>query len=716
MVTFLLMFLTKILRKKSGVPKKDMHVKRVNLLFTVHNHQPVGNYDHVFKEATERCYLPFIEVLEKHPGVRISLHYSGPLWEWFTGKAPEIFPKLQGLLDRGQIELLTGGFYEPVLHAIPYRDALGQIDMAKRFVGEKFKYNSKGIWLAERVWDPALPRLLSEAGIIYTFIDDHHFTCCGLKAEELSGYYVTEREGYPLYLFPISKRLRYLIPFHQVEETIDCLQGIAGVDGEAGITYGDDGEKFGMWPGTYVWVYEKGWLEDFFSALEENDDWINMLTCSEYIDTHAPSARVYLPSSSYEEMTEWAGGMWENFMLKYPEANNMHKKMLYVSGLVDEAEARKEEAAFGTSPAQRELYKGQCNCAYWHGIFGGLYLADLRHAVYEHLINAEDIASKKLFGTDEWIKSQSIDFDKDGYDEVLISNGKINACFDVDYGGALFELDYKPKLFNLADTISRKEEAYHHQLKEANIPEQKEEEHVSIHEMRKVKGAGLGSELFYDWHRRYSFLDHFLKEGTTLEDFRRCQYGEAGDFVNQPYEISGIDSEDRGISLRLKRKGSIYAAENRQEIEIKKNFFIPRDDAVIRVNYEIVNNDRQEINLWFGIEFNLAFPYGDNPEKYRFSCERDGSPWRDRGHFECLSGAGEMVDVKTLQMMDEHGRFVITFGFEHPAMVWRFPLETVSRSEEGFEKSCQGLVILANWKLSVSGQDKDRIFVKVVID
>ena len=692
-------------------------MKKVNLLFAVHNHQPVGNFDHVFKEATEKCYLPFIEALENHPGVRISLHYSGPLWEWFMERAPEIFSKIQGLLNRGQIELLAGGFYEPILHAIPYRDAMGQIEMAKRFVGEKFKYNPEGIWLAERVWDPALPRLLSEAGIRYTFVDDHHFTCTGLKAEELSGYYVTEREGYPLYLFPISKRLRYMIPFHQVEETIEYLQGMATVEEGVAVTYGDDGEKFGMWPGTYIWVYEKGWLEDFFGALEENKDWINMITFSEYIDRYAPTGRIYLPSSSYEEMMEWAGGMWENFLVKYPEANNMHKKMLYVSGLVDEAEARKKDAISGTSPALVELYKGQCNCAYWHGIFGGLYLGHLRHAVYEHLINAENIADKEMHGTSEWIKGERIDFDKDGYDEVLISNKKINAYFDVDHGGALFELDYKPKSFNLADTLSRKKEAYHHKLKENLTPEHEEEEPSSIHEMKKMKKGDLGDQLFYDWYGRYSFLDHFLGDGTTLEDFRRCQYGEAGNFVNQPYEISGIDSngENKGIRLRLKREGSVCLEGKGQEIEIRKTFFIPRDFAVIQATYEILNKDRQKTDLWFGIEFNLTFLSGDDPEKYYLFRGRDGLPWRGKGQGESLSSAGEMEDVKTLQMRDDRSGFAVTFDFEHPARIWRFPLETVSQSEEGFEKTYQGSVILAHWKLNLSSQKSGRIFVKMDI-
>ena len=35
------------------------------------------------------------------------------------------------------------------------------------------------------------------------------------------------------------------------------------------------------------------------------------------------------------------------------------------------------------------LYRSQCNDAYWHGVFGGLYLNHLREAAYSNLLRAE---------------------------------------------------------------------------------------------------------------------------------------------------------------------------------------------------------------------------------------------------------------------------------------------------------------------------------------
>ena len=55
---------------------------RISLALAIHNHQPVGNFGWVFADVFGQAYLPMLEALERHPGVQLSLHYSGPLLEW----------------------------------------------------------------------------------------------------------------------------------------------------------------------------------------------------------------------------------------------------------------------------------------------------------------------------------------------------------------------------------------------------------------------------------------------------------------------------------------------------------------------------------------------------------------------------------------------------------------------------------------------------------
>ncbi|HID39742.1 MAG TPA: hypothetical protein EYP36_09555, partial [Calditrichaeota bacterium] len=208
-------------------------MKKINFLFGIHNHQPVGNFDFVFEEAYQKSYLPFIEVLKNHPQIRIAIHFSGILLDWINAHHPDYMSKLQGMVEQGQLEILTGGFYEPILAVIPKADRLGQIKKLTATVKEIFGYQARGMWLAERIWEPTLPSTLYESGVEYTILDDTHFKYAGLRDEDLRGYYLTEDLCNTVRLFPISKRLRYTIPFEEPQATIDHLRSLVSEDSNA---------------------------------------------------------------------------------------------------------------------------------------------------------------------------------------------------------------------------------------------------------------------------------------------------------------------------------------------------------------------------------------------------------------------------------------------------------------------------------------------------
>ena len=91
------------------------------------------------------------------------------------------------------------------------------------FLSSRFGANPTGLWLAERVWEPYLAKILAEAGVEWTLVDDNAFKSLGLEDKDLFGYYLTEEQGYSVKVFPISKHLRYSIPWHDVEEVIGYL-------------------------------------------------------------------------------------------------------------------------------------------------------------------------------------------------------------------------------------------------------------------------------------------------------------------------------------------------------------------------------------------------------------------------------------------------------------------------------------------------------------
>ncbi|MGA1875534.1 MAG: 4-alpha-glucanotransferase, partial [bacterium] len=183
------------------------------LVLGIHNHQPIGNFDFVFEECCQKAYLPFLEVLKAHPRIKVSLHYSGILWDWFLEKPSPVLDLLTEMVERGQIELLSGGYYEPILAILPDIDKKGQIQKLNQFLFDHFHVHPRGMWLAERVWEPHLVKYIGEANIEYLALDDLHFQSAGLREADLHGYYLTEEQGVLLKVFPGSKFLRYSIPF-----------------------------------------------------------------------------------------------------------------------------------------------------------------------------------------------------------------------------------------------------------------------------------------------------------------------------------------------------------------------------------------------------------------------------------------------------------------------------------------------------------------------
>src|SRR3989338_703553 len=260
--------------------------------------QPVGNFGWVFGEAYAKCYRPFLDVVERYPTITWAVHFSGPLVDWLETEHPEFLRRLAALVKRGQVEVMSGGYAEPIFALTDERDGIGQI---RRFTDQLTRWRlgpCRGAWLPERVWEPSLPRLFRQAGMEYTVVDDHHLTLAGLGEQAAWGYWMTEDAGSTLALFPSSKALRYLVPFQPVEQVIEHLRALRSDEGRA-VVLADDVEKFGLWPGTFRWVYEEGWLNRFCQALVAEQSWLKTYTFSQFLETPPPRGQVYVPCASY---------------------------------------------------------------------------------------------------------------------------------------------------------------------------------------------------------------------------------------------------------------------------------------------------------------------------------------------------------------------------------------------------------------------------------
>ncbi len=707
----------------------------VTLLLGIHNHQPVGNFGHVFRMAYDRCYRPFLDLLEQHPRIRLTLHYTGPLLDWFEKEEPGFLDRLAKLVVANQVELLGGGYYEPILSVIPDRDAVGQVALLSQRLHDRLGSVPRGLWLAERAWDGGLPKKLAPTGLRYTILDDSHFMHAGLDADALTGYYLTEKEGHPLAIFPISKDLRYLIPFRVPEELIGFLSRLGERGPGAAVTYADDGEKFGLWPHTYQWVFEERYLERLFGLLEQNAGWLRLRTFGEYLDAHPPTGRVYLPSASYDELMEWAlptdaakaledrraeldragrlaafkpflrGGFWDGFLMKYPESNHMHKRMLDVSERV----ARVFPPGPEVSAAARLVWRAQGNDAYWHGLFGGLYLNYLRHETYRNLLEAENHVDEAAHKGREWLELRATDLDKDGHEELIVSSRRLGLCVAPACGGSLLELDYRPRRFNLSDVLARREEAYHRKLADASLHQETAGgAPASIHDQMKVKEQDLHHALFYDRHRRLSFLDRFLPPGLPFEAFDRIDAEERGDCVQGAYRLEGGNpqAKDGTLAVPLVFHGTVCLDQQTHPVTVRKVYRINEGTAAVAVAYAVESRASGPLTVRFGVELNLTLLAGDDPQRFYEAPGTGRIRLRERG---CCAESDRFA------LVDEWSRFRVTLRLDRPGDIWYMPIETVSQSEEGAERTYQGSALLASWPLALQPGAVERIEMRLEV-
>jgi alpha-amylase len=702
-------------------------MEKMHLLIVLHGHQPVGNFDKVFAKAVSLCYRPVLDILMSYPEFHCGLHLSGPLLSWLERHDRELLDQAAELAARGQVEMLTGGFYEPHLAVIPQEDAQAQINMQTGFLRRRFGVEPAGFWLAERIWEPSLPAKIAAAGLKYTLIDDTHLYYAGLDERDMFGYHLTEREGHALALFPTHKDLRYTIPFQEPAATIDFLRRAYESVGPSCATYGDDLEKFGLWPRTYRWVIEKGWLKRFLEAVLKEDSWLVSGTPAAYLAERPPVGRAYLPTASYEEMLSWAlpaaagqeltaithelkergeyerlrrflrGGVWENFLVKYRESNLMHKRMLHISNRL-----RRRQVG---GQALDHLLQAQCNCAYWHGLFGGLYLGHLRQAVHQHLIAAESLLDKAARGEGPWARSTVEDLDIDGHQEVLLANQDLDVVVHPAYGGSVSMVNLRRQEANIADVLTRRPEAYHALFQgphQAPPPEEADEDAIaSAHDLVIFKEENLQEYLVYDWYHRACFQDHLLPPGAELASFVRADFHEQGDFVNQPFRLLEQGTQAGAAFCAMTREGNLWAPGGPWPLTIDKRLALgpgPR----LACAWSLVAARADTPPLAFAVELNLTLFSHDDPG--RFLRVGGEGPLGQRLD---LAQRHEMEEVSLLELVNDSQGWRVRLTPSRPARLWAWSVETVSQSEGGLERTYQGTSLVLIFDLhGGSGQHR----------
>ncbi len=647
--------------------------KSISLLLGVHAHQPVGNFTHVLDDAHDRCYGPFLRVLHRYPAFKFAIHISGWLLDYMLQRYPADMALLKDMVQRGQAELVGAGYTEPVLAVIPEVDRGGQLRRMSDVLEQTLGQRPQGAWLTERVWEATVVPSLADSGIRYSTVDDYHFLCAGKDAGALDGFYTTEENGRQLDLFPISEALRYRLPFSPAQEVVGYLESLAKEDGTPAAIYFDDIEKFGIWPETYHWVYERGWLTQFIEGVLAS----GIIKTERYCDYHARAKTrgiVYLPTTSYIEMNEWTlpvpaahhyadmvqaskssgeferskpflrGGIWKNFMMRYPEANWMHKRMLGLSRRLHALPGEKQ-----TAEMVNALYEAQANDAYWHGLFGGLYLPHLRRAIYNAIIKLERL----LDSVSPRLPKLSADIDLDGEDEVFLHNNQIQAVLRQDGSASICEFDSYCLNHNFSDTLSMPQEHYHRKVHAQPRPQYQGEGIANPHERINSRHEITREDMLIDSRQKRMFLDSWL-DGEAESSLEYVLVANTGMAYGEAFEAS--------LGTGKVRKSVVL------------------DDSRLYVSYQFDGVGEGV----FRVVVNLAMP----------SC--DGPAGRFRSGGEIKGGFGQLLQLTAVQRIVLEDAVLggkLGISASRPVSLHSLPCFSVSQSEAGFEKIMQAVVM-----------------------
>lgn len=612
-------------------------IVHVPLLF--HFHQPVGQFGWVYEEAYKKSYYPLISFLSQFPNIKANLHFSGPILEWLDNNKPEFFSKfIIPMIDRKQIEIVTGGYYEPILISIPDDDKIEQVNRLNNYWTDKTgKPKPRGLWLTERVWEPALVKPLVDSGVEWVLIDDENFelNTYGVR----SSFYpvITEDQGKTVKVLAINEQIRYLIPWKPVQDTFKFLKSVRDSTDphlvfKPLIVIMSDAEKMGLWPAgersTYDICYGTGftgkpWIQELFEMLDETP-WILSCTISEYFDQYKnyPLNVAYFKTESYDKMGVWAlptqerreieklkrairyktapveiqnlniflkGAHWRSFIAKYPESNVLHKKMLFTRSIF--THIQKNFLSYFNE--YEDLYKGydrvlqaQCNDVYWHGQFGGIYYRFMREFSHGCLIEAFNLFEKTFEKQINNHLFQNITLSPillNGTNDAFMNSTKVMLFVSLADGGTIFSLDDKEQEFNYTNVFTRIIESYH---PEKGIPE---------------KG------IVNDPLPRRSFRDYFFASKPSAKAFFEKNVSYKSFFHNSPYEILHTSEHESSLTLKC------ISTFRDNVVEVHKSYKLMGSLKKIHVSYDILNLSDDVLKAYFIPELNFILP-GDKKD------------------------------------------------------------------------------------------------------
>ncbi|MCL2128110.1 MAG: DUF1926 domain-containing protein [Treponema sp.] len=409
-----------------------MDSAKIVLILGSHAHLPYGAETGEFENIYARKLLPFVSALCKYPRIQAVLHYSGVLLHWVERLHPELFMLIEDMVARRQIEMLGGGFYEPMLPIIPLQDKIGQIELLTTYLRKQFGKRPQGCWIPDYAWEQGLVSPLAACGMNYTFLSERQFAL----AEGADCYTpcICEDQGKIISVFPVMQSLEAELAGKSVYAVLEDFSN--NFPGKREIL-------ISLFPARINVMHDEpdecAWGR-FFEELSHCENFVETVNPGRHLRGLKGLKKLYFPDSTGSENSVPP----RRFINIHPEASGIYSKMIFTNMLINQLRGDKSRKL----SAHEELWKAQGSALFCSTGRQGLHNNSLRNAAYSSLLEAERITREKSKVTPSLV---SFDFNMDGGGEWLFQDVKIN-CYVQSTGGGIFELDYLPKTWNYLDT------------------------------------------------------------------------------------------------------------------------------------------------------------------------------------------------------------------------------------------------------------------------
>lgn len=255
----------------------------------------LGDRVHSLDCEYEASYKTLFQFLEAHPDFRFFFFFSGSHLEHYKKHHEEFFPIIKDLLERDQIELLGGGYYNPLFPLTFPRERTAQLEDLNNFLRDNLGKRPRGAYLPLSAWDSSLLSAFVTTGFDYIL----------LSYPAIKKTFPSVAPN-PLIMRDKAKSLKILPYFNKLDPAgrpvhkwlDDVLGEYASIEGSATLTYL-------LTIGEIASLIKSGFLDDLSGMLSqksfmENVDKSNLIEISRPFDALQSVKKikpVYIPTA-----------------------------------------------------------------------------------------------------------------------------------------------------------------------------------------------------------------------------------------------------------------------------------------------------------------------------------------------------------------------------------------------------------------------------------